>query len=391
MKLRIYWLVPLLLGAAMWGLGASEGGADGETTLDASADSAATIPVAIEAVAVETEPVVSGSISSSLSFRSVVETENAVEMYPQLSGLVEGIAAEEGDRVEAGDTLLWIDDDRLRLTVREAEANLRHLERSFERTEQMFQRKMISRQDYDDRRYSLDQARLQSKRANLELEHAVVRAPFSGVVISRRAQLGARVDPNSPLFELVRLEDRVARVFVPGQHLPTIRTDQQAQVTSDYLEGRQFAGWVKRVSPVVDPASGTFRVTVGLENSENLLRPGVSVEVQVITGIHQDAVLVPKRAVVSEGKDHYVFVVEDGTARKIKLDIGYENGASRPSPRSAGYAGHRHRPKWAEGQYPGRGRQRLICKAPTGGYLTTWMGRHIIRVQATVRRLMGNA
>ena len=114
---------------------------------------------------------------------------------------------------------------------------------------------------------------------------------------------------------------------MPGQHLSELRPDQQAQVTTEFIEAQHFEGRVKRISPVVDPTSGTFRVTIGLENREDLLRPGLFVNVQVITDTHQDAVLIPRRAIVSEGGVPYVFVIEQGTARKIELDAGYEDEA----------------------------------------------------------------
>ena len=279
----------------------------------------------LEAVPVETALVETGTISSYLLFNSTVETEAAVEIYPQISGLVERVAVEEGDRVEFGDTLVCLDDDQLQIAVREASAYLKHLQAGFERTRELFRRKLISNQEYENKLYELEQARLRCEQAELELEHAIIRAPFSGVITERYVQAGARVGAGTRLFELIKLDDLIARVFVPGQYLTQVREGQEAVVTSDFLEGRRFQGWVKRISPVVDPKSGTFKVTVGLKDRWEYLRPGIFVEVRIITDTHEEAVLVPKQAVVYDGGDRYVFVVQDGTARKVRLAAGYEN------------------------------------------------------------------
>lgn len=333
--------------AALWNCGdgqvegerGEEGAAGADSTLvdstavdstladSAAADSAKQVKK-IDAIPVETMPATQGAISSYLLFNSTVETEAAVEIYPQISGLVERIMAEEGDRVEEGDTLLFIDDDQLRLAVEEAEVNFEHLEKGFERTEVMFKRKLISNQDYENRRYEMDQARLRRERAKMELEYSIIGVPFSGVITERHVQVGARVGQSSKLFSLIKLDDMITRVFVPGQYLMAISADQEAVITSDFLQGKRFEGWVKRISPVVDPKSGTFKVTVGVRDRWEFMRPGIFVNVQIITDTHSKAVLVPKQAIVYDGGDRFVFVVRDSMASRVKLDVGFEDGAS---------------------------------------------------------------
>jgi membrane fusion protein (multidrug efflux system) len=321
---KLRWIAWLLC-AVLWTCnGSEEAGKD--TTASTAADSTAADSTRIaEAVPVETAPATSGDISSFLSFNSTLETEAAVEIYPRIGGLVEALEGEEGDWVASGDTLLRINDDELRLAFRESEVNLHHLEAGFERTQEMFQRQLVSEQDYENAKLEIEQARLGCQKARLALEHTRVCAPFSGVIAERHVQVGSRVEPGTRLFALVKLDEMLARVFVPGQHLTSIRTGQKAIITSDFLEDRRFAGWVKRISPVVDPKSGTFKVTVGIEASQEHLRPGIFVNVEIVTDTHENAVLVPKEAVVYDGGDRYVFVVEGTTASRVKLDAGFEN------------------------------------------------------------------
>ena len=278
------------------------------------------------AIPVETSAALRAPISSYLLFSSTVETEAAVEIHSRLSGhLVRAVKAEEGDRVEAGDTLVLIDDDELRVAARESEVNLSHLISGFERMEEMFRRKLISDQEYEDKRFALEQARLRHQKARMELEQTVIRAPFSGVITERHVQVGAQTTSGKKLFALVKLDAMIARVFVPGQHLTSIRTGQEAVITSEFLKGRSFEGRVKRISPVVDPRSGTFKVTVGLRDDWEYLRPGIFVKVRIITETHENAVLVPKEAVIYDGGDKFIYLVEDSTAARIRLDAGFEN------------------------------------------------------------------
>lgn len=325
------WVV--LLVVALWSCG-EDGGEQGEgEAADAAkadstlADSAATDTLAkkIEAVPVEIALAHSGEISSYLLFNSTIETESSVEIYPQISGMVERVGVEEGDRVEAGDTLLYIEDEQLRIAAQEAQVNRDYQQTRFKRTEEMFKRKLISDQEFETNRYDLEQSRLRLVRAQIELEHAAILAPFSGVITERLVQVGARVGSGSKLYDLIKLDDMIARVFVPGQYLTAIGVDQEAVITSEFLPDKRFRGWVKRISPVVDPRSGTFKVTVGLRDRWEYLRPGLFVNVRIITDTHEEAVLIPKQAVVYDGGDKYVFTVADTLATRIKLQAGFED------------------------------------------------------------------
>ncbi|MBI4622410.1 MAG: efflux RND transporter periplasmic adaptor subunit [Verrucomicrobia bacterium] len=281
---------------------------------------------AADQVPVETALVVRGPISAFLSFNSTLETESVVDIFPQTTGQVEALLVEEGRIVKEGDPLLKIEDRELRVDVEESTANFEHQKQNFARTEDLFKRNLVNKQEYDDGRYQLEQMRLRLERAKLKLAYTIVRAPFGGVISARETQVGARVGSGTKLFSMVKLDEIVARVFVPGRYLPVVAENQPAVVTSEYLPDRQFKGWVKRISPVIDPKSGTFKVTIGVRGEKpSDLPPGLFVGVRVITDTRPNAVLIPKRAVVYEGGERYVFIVEKNKAVKKKLAVGYED------------------------------------------------------------------
>lgn len=281
---------------------------------------------AAEMAPVESALITRGPISAFLSFNSTLETESAVDLYPQATGQVETLFVEEGKIVQAGDPLLKIEDRELRVDVEESTANYEHLKKNFERTADLYERSLINKQDYENQHYQLEQARLRLERGRIRLAYATVRAPFTGVISTREVQVGARVTSGTKLFSMVKLDDIVARVFVPGRYLPIVAENQPAVVTSEFLPDRAFKGWVKRISPIIDPKSGTFKVTVGVRSEKpSDLPPGLFVGVRVITDTRPEAVLIPKRAIVYEGGERYVFTIVNGRAVKHKLTIGYED------------------------------------------------------------------
>lgn len=281
---------------------------------------------AAEMVPVETALVSRGPISAFLTFNTTLETEAMVDIYPQTTGQVEALLVEEGKLVQEGEALLKIEDRELRVDMEESRANFEQLERNFARTQDLFARKLINAQDFETQKNALELARLRYERARLRHAYTTVRAPFAGVVASREAQVGARVSANSRLFSLVKLDETVAKVFVPGRYLPIVAENQPAVVTSEFLPDRTFRGWVKRISPVIDPKSGTFKVTVGVSGERpGDLPPGLFVNVRIITDTRPEAVLIAKRAVVYEGGERYVFALVNDRVVKRKLAAGYED------------------------------------------------------------------
>lgn len=322
----------LLIASLSSGCGAKDDTAESATSAVAADSTLADTTAAHSAAAnlpasvpVETASAQRGDISSYLMFSSTIATEESVEIHPEIGGRVEAVLAQEGDHVKAEQILVQLDDEQALIEDKESEVELNHLEGSYKRTEEMFRRRLISTQEYEDKFYQLEQARLRRQKAHLALEHTHIRAPFAGVLTTRSVQVGGRVAPGGKLFDLVKLDDLIARVHVPGQYLRNVRVKQVAQIESDFLQDMSFDGYVKRISPVVDPQSGTFKVTLGVHDRWEHLRPGIFVTARIVTDTHASTVLVPKEAIVYDGADRFVFVVRDSTANRVKLDAGYEN------------------------------------------------------------------
>ena len=322
----------LLIASLSSGCGAKDDTAESATSAVAADSTLADTTAAHSAAAnlpasvpVETASAQRGDISSYLMFSSTIATEESVEIHPEIGGRVEAVLAQEGDHVKAEQVLVQLDDEQALIEDKESEVELNHLEGSYKRTEEMFRRRLISTQEYEDKFYQLEQARLRRQKAQLALEHTHIRAPFAGVLTTRSVQVGGRVAPGGKLFDLVKLDDLIARVHVPGQYLRNVRVKQVVQIESDFLQDMSFDGYVKRISPVVDPQSGTFKVTLGVHDRWEHLRPGIFVTVRIVTDTHASTVLVPKEAIVYDGADRFVFVVRDSTANRVKLDAGYEN------------------------------------------------------------------
>ncbi len=277
-------------------------------------------------VPVEVAEVSLGSISSYILLSSTIETESGVDIYPQTSGLVDELLVEEGDLVKRGSLLARLDDEEYSLDEAKSEVAFHKLENDFKRVEEMYEGDLISVEEHENARYELKQAELEWDKSKLLLRYTRIEAPISGVVSERLISEGDRINTSTRIFSIVNLDSLIAIVHVPEKEIYRINLRQRVTIGSDFIEGEEIEGWVKRISPVVDPNSGTFKVTVGIEAGGARLRPGMFVHVHIITGTHDDTMLVPRDAIVYDGGREYIFIAgEESTAARVELDKGFAN------------------------------------------------------------------
>jgi membrane fusion protein (multidrug efflux system) len=289
--------------------------ADDGSAEPAKADKAAGAAKKDEAVPVEVASLGLGSIEAVLRFSTNLEAEDSVEVYSQAQRQVRELLVEEGDRVGKGQPLCRLQNEEQRTALAKVESQLAKARREYDREKRLFAQEMISEQAFNEATYELEQLDLAHEEAARQLSYTEVRAPIAGTVTQRLVNLGDHVTVNQHLFDIVDFGSIVARVFVPEKELPRLQGGQLARITSPALGEAAFTGRVERLAPVVDPKSGTVKVTVAIpENAA--LKPGMFVDVELVTDVRQEALLVPKRALVYDRDQIFVFRL--GAERKVE-------------------------------------------------------------------------
>lgn len=283
-------------------------------------------PVEQIKVPVEVATASRSAVVAAFQGTSNLVAEAEAEVVPKTGGVVLEIMVEEGDKVSAGQVLARLDSDRQRLNMKQSEANLRKLENDFKRQQEMIERKLISQDVYDRSRYDLDTQRASYDIAKLELSYTEIRAPIGGVVSKRNVKVGNLIQLNQPLFKIDDFDPLEAMINVPEREMRLIKADQPVQMLVDALPDVAFAGSVARVSPVVDAATGTFRVVAQFKDDSGKLRSGMFGRVRIVYDQRSDALVVPRAALVGDNKDASVFVVDKDVAKRRKVTLGYADG-----------------------------------------------------------------
>jgi len=311
-------LVPVLCGLLV--LSACKGGGPTPEAQAKNGDA----PKEPDAVPVEVAKVSHRPVAASYSGTAALEALGESQVVAKTSGVALAVLVEEGQVVRAGQALVRLDPDRLRLQVAQAEAQMRKLENNYRRAQQLVEQQMISANDVDQIKYDLENARAFYRAAALELSYTTVTAPISGVVASRSIKTGNFVQINTPIIRIVDQSRLEATLNVPERELSTLKAGLPIALAVDALPGKVFQGKVDRIAPVVDSGSGTFRV-VGSFASDGVLQPGMFGRIRIDYDQRANALVVPRVALLDDG-DPAVFAVRNGKAARVPVKVGYVDG-----------------------------------------------------------------
>jgi membrane fusion protein (multidrug efflux system) len=264
-----------------------------------------------------------GDIYSSYSGTAPVEAFADVAVLAKVGGEVREIFVEEGDDVVAGQMLARLDGDRLRLEVAQSDAQLQKLKRDYARNIDLKDKSLISEGDFEKIRYEMEGLEASHELAKLELSYTEIRTPINGVVSERFIKIGNTINVNTPAFEVTSLEPLVSYLHVPEREYRRLQPGQAATLAVDALPDSEFTGTVARISPVIDAATGTFKLTIEVSDPSRRLKPGMFGRISIVSDMRPQALQIPRNALVEDGIAASIFVVDGDSVKKRTIQTGY--------------------------------------------------------------------
>jgi len=278
-------------------------------------------------IPVETNTPVRGDVVAVYSGTAPIEALAEADVIAKVEGEIREVLVEEGDEVTEGQVLARLDGDRLRLELNESRARLRKMQRDFERNKDLRGKGLLSEGDFEKLQYDLEALQASYNLASLELDYTQIKAPIDGVISERYIKLGNTIRVNDPLYKVTGLDPLVAYLHVPEREYRQLAAGQPVAIDIDALADQRIIAAVTRVSPIVDPATGTFKLTIEIHDEARIIKPGMFGRMSIIYDRHENVLQIPRSAIIEELGKESVFVVEDGKAVRRPVQTGYgENG-----------------------------------------------------------------
>lgn len=280
------------------------------------------------AIPVSARVVETGVLEITLRASTTLRAREQVEVVPRQTGIISRVLVEEGDRVTQGQLLAQLDDEEWRLQAQQADARARSALDAVERARALREFDLIPEQEVERLASEARVAESEVALARLRVQNASIRAPIAGTVVRRFVERGQQVTANAPAFEIADLDNLEAPLAVPERDASRVQVGQIARVVEQEGGPPLAEGTVDRIRPVVDPQSGTVRVTVAVpgRSGDRVLRPGQFVSVDLVTETLTDRISLPRTSVLVDGAAPRVFVIQDGRAVEREVALGYSRG-----------------------------------------------------------------
>lgn len=274
-------------------------------------------------VPVEIETPTRGDIHAVYTGTAPLEAFAEADVVAKVAGEVRSILVEEGDIVKNGQILARLDGDRLRLELNESEAKLKKLQRDHGRNVDLSSKGLISAGDFEKIKYDMEALRATHALAKLELDYTQIRAPIDGVISERFIKVGNTLTVNDQVFRVTGSDPLVAYLHVPEREFSKIKIGQPVEMQIDALTATPIVAKVSRVSPVIDPVSGTFKVTIEISDPSQRIKPGMFARIGIVYDSHRNALKIPRSALLEQLGQASVFIVENDVAVRKNVQVGY--------------------------------------------------------------------
>lgn len=272
---------------------------------------------------VEVVSVKRGTISSSIVTTASLEAHRQVTMVSETQGIVEKLLVDEGNSVKEGQILAELRSLDKQAALQKAQVNVQNAQVVLDRKQRSYDQKLISQAEYDTAKSEMDTAQANLKAAQVDIDHSTIRAPFSGTITERFIEKGQNVNQAQNLFTLVDRTPLRAKIYLPEKEVLELKLNQSVDLSLNSQKDVDFKGEINQINPAVDPRTGTVKVTVEISNAPEQVRPGSFVDVRLVTEQHSNSLLVPKKALLEEAGEQYVYLIANGVAARKTVQIGF--------------------------------------------------------------------
>lgn len=297
-----------------------------------------------------------------LTYTADISPNQVVNIFSRVDGYIAKLHVDKGDFVKANQLLVEIDHTDYQHAVNQAKANLsaakakvsqqeavvRNAKMTFDRMQALIKDQFVSQQDVDNAQVNFDAAKaaresLQAQvdqmevalaQAETNLAYSYIRAPFSGYIAERNLDTGAYVSSATASTStmsrgIMSLHDiNTVRVLIEvvERDIPLVKIGQKAELRAEAYPDHLFEGTVTRIVQALNRATRTMTVEIDLPNRDRRLKGGMFARVDVMVGTHRQALQIPIDAVSRLEDTQYVYVVREGKARRVDVEIGALSG-----------------------------------------------------------------
>jgi membrane fusion protein, multidrug efflux system len=255
-----------------------------------------------------------------------IEAWEQLTVEAEVSGRIVALDVDEGKTVKKSDPLARIDSVDYKAQVAQADAALVLAKQELERTRRLHKDGAVPQASLDAALSLFRQREAALTTARNNLQRCTIRAPFGGVINRRHVAIGTRVNPGTPVMELLDTHKVKAEVGIPEADVDKVRDLDEARITVESLGGREFTGKKHFLALRPMEVAQVYRLELALDNPGGELRPGMFVDAHIVRSRYPNSIVVPLFSAIARDEEQFCFVIEDGRAVRKDVKLGLIKG-----------------------------------------------------------------
>jgi membrane fusion protein (multidrug efflux system) len=262
------------------------------------------------------------TITDRINLPGVVEPWTRLSLMAKLNGSITKVLVKEGDHVNKGDLIALIEDDDFRIALERAEATYDLAKSEYARDKSIHDKGVIPTATLDINRTNLQKAKSDYENAKLLFSRTSVTSPMDGIIRRMDAKVGLQLSIGDPIAEILAIDRMKGVIGVPESDVTAIRELKNVDLTVQALNDRIITGKRYFLSPSPESAARLYNLELEIDNSGGEVLAGMFVRADIVKKQIDETLAVPFYSVISRNDEQYVFIEEEGVAKKRKVSLG---------------------------------------------------------------------
>jgi membrane fusion protein (multidrug efflux system) len=262
------------------------------------------------------------TVTDRINLPGSLEPWTRLPLMAKLNGTVTEVLVGEGDRVKKGDTLARIEDDDFRIALDRAEAAYNLSKAEYTRDKSIYDQGVISTATMDTNRTNVQKAKADYENARLLLSRTTVTSPMDGIIRRLDAKVGLQLSVGDPIAEILEIDRMKGVIGIPESDVSAVRRLENVDLTIQALGDRIITGRKHFLSPSPESTARIYQLELEIDNGDGEMLAGMFVRADVVKKRIDNTLAVPFYSVISRNDEQYVFIEEDGVARKRPVTLG---------------------------------------------------------------------
>jgi len=262
------------------------------------------------------------TIYDRINLPGVIEPWEKLSVLAKIHGTVVKVEVNEGETVTKGQVIARIDPDDFRIAVDSARATYELATAQHKRLASLFDEGIVPEAEIEKLEAQVKTSKASLENAELMFSRCTITAPIPGVIRRLDATEGLLLNVSDPVAEILQVDKVKAVVGIPESDVALVRDIKDVTLTIQALDNKEIVGRHHFLASSPENDARLYRLELAIDNEDNLIMPGMFFRAQLVKRVITDAVAVPLFTVIKREDQQFVFVEEDGVAKKLPVELG---------------------------------------------------------------------